>query len=148
MRNSPKKKTVSGGHVTLKEADRVLNFLVAMNSLLSLPAYTYVVMEKPCGPEHEASIEPVGRRWAARVELGVEWMDRDEWDRMKTLVHEVCHLTHREVDEVFEETRHFMHDYEHAAIGRSWDRNVELMVDHWAQILSEVPAVREAWLNA
>lgn len=121
--------------------------MCAAAGMLNLPPYTFYLLHEPCPPEAEATIEVVEGRMAAKLRLSVGWMDVDEFEKMRTLCHEVCHLLHRGVDHVVDGMVTYMATHEHFRLRDEVSYQHELMVDHIANLMAVSPTVREAWLN-
>ncbi len=134
-------------HVSHKEASRAIGFMCEVTGLLNLPPYSFHLLEEPCEPEAEASIEVIEGRLAAKLRLSRGWMDVDEHEKMRTLCHEACHLLHRGVDHVVDLASTSMGTYEHIRLRDEVTYHHELMVDHVANLMSVSDTVREAWLK-
>lgn len=143
---APKPNIESTSHVTDEEAKAVADFAMEVGELLSLPRYRYNVMIDPCDEDALGSIHTVQHRWIAEIYLCESWMERSDEDRMNTVIHEVCHLLHRDVDHVVDqETGPFLHEHEHRHLKMRYRREVELMVDHLANFITEFTTVRSTW---
>lgn len=138
---------MSGTHITEEEAEVVANFASEVAYHMHLPRYSFLVMEEPCEEDALASIELIEDRWIAQVRLSTEWMKRGESERMNTVIHEVCHVLHRELDWVMSQARNYMHDYEHNMLADQYRHQAELMVDHMALFLSEMKPIKKAWVK-
>jgi hypothetical protein len=130
-----------------KETERVVSYLCAVAIHLALPPYTFYLLEEACGDEAEATIEVVEGRMAAKVSLGVNWMDRDESDRQRTLTHEVCHLLHRDIDHLLKKLSERMGVAHHIELMDEYNYRLELMVDHIANTMAPDQTLRQVWLN-
>lgn len=75
-------------------------------------------------------------------------MKRSDDERRDTIVHEMLHLLHFRINHIFDDTRDFMHDYEHDALAKRYRRETELMVDHLAAFLAATHTLKEAWREA
>lgn len=135
----------SGDHVSDIEARRVALFAADVGEYLSLPRYRYNVMAKPCEESALASIHTVEHRHIAEIFLSIEWMDRSESERMNTVIHEVCHLLHRDVDFAVKSGDKYMHPWEFGPVWEHYQREVELMVDYLAQFIQNFSTVEAAW---
>lgn len=136
----------SARHVTDDEARAVAEFAADIGEFLTLPRYRFTVMLEPCEEHALATIHTVKDRWIAEIYLCESWMERSDSERMNTVIHEVCHLLHRGVDQVvLEEAARAMHSWEHDAIRARYRRETELMVDHLANFVSDFASVEESW---
>lgn len=135
----------SADHITDTEAKRVAIFASDIGEYLSLPRYRYSVMVQPCDEGALASIHTVEHRHIAQIHLSVEWMDRSEEERMNTVIHEVCHLLHRDVDFAVSGANQYMHEWEFRSVYLQYQREVELMVDYLAQFIQNFSTVARSW---
>lgn len=135
-------------HVSDIEARRVALFAADVGEYLSLPRYRFSVMLKPAEKGAFASIHTVEHRHVAEIFLCKSWMKRSESDRMNAVIHEVCHLLHRDVDFAVKSAQSFTHTHEFNHIWFSYSREIELMVDYLAQFIQNFSTVAEAWERA
>lgn len=132
-------------HVSEIEARRVCLFAAEVGEYLSLPRYRYNVMIDPCDEGALASIHTVEHRHVAQIYLSEEWMDRSEEERMNTVIHEVCHLLHRDLDFAVQGGKQYMHDWEFHSVWTHYQRQAELMVDYLAQFIQNFSTVAKSW---
>lgn len=138
----------SAPHVTDAEAQACADFAANVAEYLHLPRYKMLIMEEPCQDDALASVEVVEGRWVAQIYLSTEWMEKDDEERMLTIVHEVCHLLHRSVNYVVESSVRYMHDYEYNDLAVRYRHETELMVDHLSMFLSDHATIKESWKTA
>lgn len=139
---------VPADHITEEEAEAIAHFASEVAGYLSLPRYRFSVMTKPSHKDALASIKTISHRWVAEIRVHKDWMNRSSSERMAAIVHEVCHLLHRNVDHVInEEAGQFMHEHEHQPILRRYRRETELMVDYLAMFISDFSTVQQSWDN-
>lgn len=132
-------------HIGEIEARRVSLFAAEIGEYLSLPRYRYNVMIDACDEDALASIHTVEHRHIAQIYVSTEWMDRSDEERMNTIIHEVCHLLHRDVDFAVKSGKQYMHDWEFVSVWTGYTREVELMVDYLAQFIQNFSTVQKSW---
>lgn len=134
-------------HVTNREAQAVCDFAAEVLTTLHMPGWQILVMEVPVPDDEEAwaMIDTVEGKYTAQLSLCSEWMKLDDRQRRETVVHEVLHLLHFRVNHVIDDARDLMHDHEHDALQKRYNRETELMVDHLAKFLSRTHTLEEAW---
>lgn len=135
----------STDHVSDIEARRVALFAAEVGEYLSLPRYRYIVMVEPCDNDAMATIHTLSHRHVAQIYLSDEWMDRTEGERMNCVIHEVCHLLHRDLDYAVKGGQQYMHDWEFRSVWTHYTREVELMVDYLALFIERFSTVQESW---
>lgn len=138
----------SASHVTDEEAKRVCLFAVNMGEALGLPRYQYSVMVEPCDDRALASIHMVRDRHIAELSLSKEWMERTEEERMNSIVHEVLHLIHRDVDYMVERFESLTHAHEFEGVWSMYRRETELMVDYLATFMSDFTTIQAGWASS
>lgn len=135
-------------HVSKSEARAVCDFAANVVSALHMPGWKILVMDDPCEDDALASISWVDGKYTAQIYLCAGWMNRSSDERRETVVHEVLHLLHFRINHVIDDARDLMHDHEHDALARRYQRETELMVDHLAKFLAETHNLEEAWDKA
>ncbi len=141
---------VKSPHVTDDEAEAIVAFASDVAGALGLPTWQIAVMEEPVRKKHkaDATITPIDGRYFAEIRLAKDWMTFDEARRRQVIVHEILHLLHVRINDVFEDARDYMHDHEHASLHRRFVRETELMVDHLSLFLTATHTIEEAWDTA
>lgn len=135
-------------HVADEEAQAVADYAVDVGLALGLPTWKFLVMEESAEEGANASIDPMDGYYVARLYLGAQWMDLDYDNRREIITHEVCHLLHYRINHVIDDARDLMHDHEHDALYRRYQREVEYMVDHIARFFASTHRLEQAWDRA
>lgn len=99
----------------------------------------YLATDYPEGDEADASIEPVDGRFVAPVRLRSGWFDRAPHDQRNDVVHELLHLTHRDLTDHVRLTileSGYIPDAAKASLWNPARLAAEQMVDHLAAVLA------------
>ena len=99
----------------------------------------YLAAEEPESDDVHASIEPTDGRFVAPVRLARDWFDRSPRDQRNDVVHELLHLTHRDLTDHVRLTILTSGYIPAAAYDSLWNPArlaAEQMVDHLAAVLS------------
>ena len=132
-------------HLTKAEAGRAANFAAAVAAILGMARWRINIMEEPAPDDAAACIKPIEPYFRAEIKLNRNWSKEPLEMRFRTLVHEVCHLMHYQVDQVFDDAGLSMPDHEHEELGRHYFRATEYMVDLLAMYVEQQDEVRAAW---
>ncbi|GAA1436354.1 hypothetical protein GCM10009616_35900 [Microlunatus lacustris] len=119
------------------EINRVYDFTTRLLDRLSMGQWRLQVMASPATKGCYASIGPVESKHVGELRLGAEWMAWDlETERIPTLVHEVLHLTHRDLTDWVTDDLHGSVGYKtYGDLHKRWERGIERWVDHMTQVL-------------
>lgn len=136
-------------HVTKREAEAICSYAAEVMAALHMPAWAILVMEEPCDPGSEATIDWINQRYVAQLYLSPEWMKFDYDRRRDTVTHEVLHLLHAKVSTVvLDDSQSYMHKHEHKDWARRVRREFEFMVDHLAGWMARTHSLKQAWDTA
>lgn len=136
-------------HITKKEARRITAFAANVADLLNLGNWQIVVTNDPCPKYSMAQIEFIQDRYFAQISVSKRWKTYDDDEKMHTIVHEVCHLMHRNLNVVvMDDTSDVLSYTDHERLCTQYRRHVELMVDGLANFLVTNYKMRKAWNDA
>lgn len=137
-----------GHHVSDAEAAAVLDYATSVLKTLGMAQWVVLIMQEPCDEEAQATVQWVEGRYLAQIRLGENWMELRDEVRRNTITHEILHLVHSRVSDTIDDAHEFMRGHEYRPWRRRAQREIELMVDHFATALADTHRLTEAWEDA
>lgn len=133
-------------HINESEAQELIDFMRYLMDWWGLPRYWIKVQDTPPeDAEAQAEIIIAAERYVLSLYLCKDWRDLSDYQRLHTIVHEVCHISHRRIDTVVRRTENLMHDHEWAVVNEDYRVEMELWVDQLANALARSAPIRRKW---
>lgn len=130
------------------EGERVLRMCVAIMKQMGIGQYTLRLVDGDADDDYLAKIVPMAHRHQADVYLCADWMNLTDEKKLNAIVHEMCHLVHRRQTDVIRVDLHasgYLPQPAYDLLWATFQRETELMVDHWATMFDDHWAIAQEW---
>lgn len=128
-------------HLSKKDTEDILRFLTLARSYLRLDQWDVILMKEP--PEEDdvvMEVTPQANHFTTQLRVCKDWAKQPDSSKRDTIIHELLHLLHRDISDVFDDATYGNTAVSVDACGlinQRWTLAEERVVSHLSKLLAD-----------
>jgi len=139
---------MSKHHIKPREQRRIMDYAMKVLGTLGENKWRVLLMVEPSDDDAYGSVNIAPEKYVVELYLAENWHELSNETRRNTITHEMLHVVHKRVDHVVYDLDPLLRHDEQTDLRTKYQREIELMVDHFATFMSDTHSLTEEWDEA